>query len=45
MLPAAAIPAAAARASKMPTTKNGVFGTESIASVTLPARYRKYKIV
>lgn len=37
MLPAAAIPAAAAKASKTPTIKNGVLGTESIASVTVPA--------
>lgn len=36
-LPPAAIPDAAARASKRPTAINGYFGKESISSVTLPA--------
>lgn len=36
-LPPAAIPVAAARASKRPTSKNGAFGMESISSVTMPA--------
>jgi hypothetical protein len=43
-LPPAAIPVAAARASKRPTARNGAFGKESISSVTLPAWYRRYKI-
>lgn len=43
-LPPAAIPVAAPRASKRPTTKNGVFGTDNISSVTMPARYRIYRI-
>lgn len=43
-LPPAAIPDAAARASKRPTAINGDFGKDSISSVTLPAWYRRYKI-
>lgn len=45
VLPPAAMPDAAARASNRPTATNGVFGRESISSVTLPAWYRRYKIV
>lgn len=41
---AAAIPEAKARDSKTPTIKNGIFGTDSISFVTIPARYLKYKI-
>lgn len=37
VLPPAAIPEAAARASKRPTPRNGAFGSESISSVTIPA--------
>lgn len=43
-IPAAAIPEAKARDSKMPTIKNGIFGTDNISFVTIPARYLKYKI-
>lgn len=43
MLPPAAIPVAAPRASKRPTTRNGAFGMDSISSVTIPAWYRRYK--
>lgn len=43
-IPAAAIPEVKARDSKMPTIKNGIFGTDSISFVTIPARYLKYRI-
>jgi len=43
-LPPAAIPVAAPRASKRPTIRNGVLGTVNISSVTMPERYRIYKI-
>lgn len=36
-LPPAAIPVAAARASKRPTARNGALGMDSISSVTMPA--------
>jgi len=36
-IPPAAIPDAAPRASNSPTARNGVFGRESISSVTIPA--------
>lgn len=42
--PPAAIPVAAPRASKRPTTRNGVFGIDNISSVTIPTRYRICKI-
>ena len=44
LLPPAAIPQTAPRASKRPTTRSGAFGMESISSVTMPARYRKCKM-
>lgn len=44
ILPPAAIPVAAARASKRPTATNGAFGMDSISSVTMPAWYRRYNI-
>lgn len=43
-IPAAAMPEAKARDSKTPTIKNGIFGTDNISFVTIPARYLKYKI-
>lgn len=43
-IPAAAIPEVKARDSKIPTIKNGIFGTDSISFVTIPARYLKYRI-
>lgn len=43
-LPAAAMPDAAARASRSPTAKNGVCGSESISWVTSPAFWRMYKM-
>lgn len=44
ILPPAAIPVAAPRASKRPTTINGVLGIDNISSVTMPIRYRIDKI-
>lgn len=44
LLPAAAIPEEAARASNKPTRMNGDFGSDNMSSVTLPMRYRRYKI-
>jgi len=43
-LPPAAIPVAAPRASKRPTTINGVLGIDNISSVTMPIWYRIDKI-
>jgi hypothetical protein len=41
---AAAMPDAAARASRSPTAKKGVCGRESISSVIMPACRRMYKM-